>query len=1360
MKNVCFKCFDPNHISRKCTKNIKCDICSKNHATLLHRDSSSNVTANVNNSVQGSSIQPQVVTHMTQGASSHQTGTGTGDSIYLQVVPIKIIGKGGKSAITYALLDSGSSSTLCSKKLLDTLGIDGEVEDLSLSTVNQHDVTIKAAKCLFTVESVTSDFQILLPEVWGINKLSISSRAIPLQDDVKKWNHLSHLEFPSVPDKEISILIGTNVPEALIITEYKIGPPNSPVGVKTRFGWTLMGKGSQRAVVNFVDLQEQVEKWWNIESTGLLPESKKTMSVEDQRALQKMEDTIKIVNGHYMVGLPWKHDEPRLPNNKSLALSRLQSVKRKLLRDEKYAEMYKAQVSEYIDRGYAIEAPPISDSSLVNYLSHHGVSHPQKPNKVRVVFDPAALFQGTSLNAQLLQGPTMTNDLLGVLLRFREGAIALKADVEGMFHQIKVLPKDYNALRFLWFPDGDLGAEPKEYMMTVHIFGAKSSPSCANFALRKTTEDNPDFSMEIKNAVLHDFYVDDFLKSTDAQEQAVNLITDLPQLLKRGGFRLHKWITSDHNIASLIPAEDKAPAMVDLDLDNDLIERTLGIYWDVKSDIFTFKVSPKNKPLTKRGVLSMTSSLYDPIGFVSPFVLAAKRIVQECFRRNMSWDEPLTSDLIEIWEKWISDLPLLSTLKIPRWYKNPHHMHVDECQLHLFGDACEYGYGVVAFLRMKTKNQDGDVIHCSFVMSKSRLSPIKTQTIPRLELQASVTAVRLSQTLTEELNYTIHKVVFWSDSTTVLKFIRNEKTRFSVFVANRIGEIRRSTNVDQWNYVPSEMNPGDEASRGQDGSTFLANKRWFEGPDFLYKNESEWPEEPTECQSTNESNEIKSFFAEVHQGPIGIDRLLQHVSSWYKIKRIFAWLQRFIIFLQSKVRHIDNENFQRSLSVQELNKAELSIISYVQKSTYPKEYQALMVKGPFPRKSTLYKLRPVLIDGVIRVSGRLQISGKICNNQIILPGDHIVTQRIVEEIDRKLKHTSGREYILAKVKERYWIMNGRRLIRRILNNCFACRKVRARSLTQQMSNLPPSRLRSYEPPFSSTGLDFFGHFNVKVKRSQAKRWGCVFTCMSSRAIHIELVESLDASSFINALRRFLSRRPRPTVIHSDNGTNFVGANNLLKAALAEWNESAKAYLRQEGIEWRFNPALASHMGGVWERQIASIRRILTSLVSNKTLDDFEMATVFAECEQIINDRPLTSNSDDPNDLEALTPNHLLKLRGQLNLPPGLFDKDDVYHRQKWRQVQYLADEFWQRWTKEYLPTLQERKKWNEATRNIKVNDIVLLVEKSLPRGVWPIARVIETYQGSDGLVRSAKVKTANSTFIRPIVKMCLLEQDQ
>ena len=299
-----------------------------------------------------------------------------------------------------------------------------------------------------------------------------------------------------------------------------------------------------------------------------------------------------------------------------------------------------------------------------------------------------------------------------------------------------------------------------------------------------------------------------------------------------------------------------------------------------------------------------------------------------------------------------------------------------------------------------------------------------------------------------------------------------------------------------------------------------------------------------------------------------------------------------------------------------------------------------------------------------------------------------------------------------------------------------------------------------KPPFTYVGVDCFSPFLVRRGRSVVKRYGVLFTCLVTRAIHIEVAHSLDTESFINALRRFIARRGKPDEIRSDNGGNFVKGEKELSNAIADWNQ-AKIHesMLQRNIKWIFNPPASSHHGGVWERCIRTVRKVLKTLVREQVMDDESINTLMCEVESIINGRPLTKVSDDPHDLEALTPNHLLLLNPGSSFPPGRFSKEDNCSRRRWRQVQYLADVFWRRWIREYLPSLQSRQKWNERCRNVKVGDIVLVVDEKTPRSSWPLARVSQVFANrKDGLVRSVKVRTSTAVLIRPISKIVLLEE--
>ena len=354
-------------------------------------------------------------------------------------------------------------------------------------------------------------------------------------------------------------------------------------------------------------------------------------------------------------------------------------------------------MTDLFDKGYAKKVPENlrhRNDGKVWYLPHHSVVHPQKPNKVRVVFDCAAAYRGTSLNAQVLQGPDLTNKVVGVLLRFREEPVALMADVEAMYHQLKVHPDDVDALRFLWYPDCDLTREPEEYHMAVHLFGGVWSASCANYGLQRTAKDNSnDFDPEVARSVEKNFYVDDYLKSVESHEKAISLVDQLRNLLALGGFNLTKWVSNFRAVLKTIPRQLRASGVQDLDLGSEVlpVERALGVRWNVETDEFVFKMQLKRKPPTRRGLLSVVSSVYDPLGFISPFLLSAKIILQDLCRRKLKWDDVIPRDRLHQTKRWLESLPAMEQFSVQRCYKPKEFGTVADVQIHHFSDASEVG---------------------------------------------------------------------------------------------------------------------------------------------------------------------------------------------------------------------------------------------------------------------------------------------------------------------------------------------------------------------------------------------------------------------------------------------------------------------------------------------------------------------------------------------------------------------------------------------------------------------------------------------------------------------------------------------
>ena len=440
--------------------------------------------------------------------------------------------------------------------------------------------------------------------------------------------------------------------------------------------------------------------------------------------------------------------------------------------------------------------------------------------------------------------------------------------------------------------------------MTVHLFGGNWSPSCCNFPLRKTTEDNQrELTSDAGRRVGRDFYVDDCLTSVKNEDDATTVVVEMKELLERGGFNLTKWITNSRRVLTRIPEEDRARDVKGLDMTFEAlpVERALGVCWNVDSDTFEFRINMPDKPLTRRGLLSVVSSIYDPVGFTSPFTLTAKRIIQDLTRKKVTWDETLPNVELRRRQNLVDELPVMSQFKIMRCLK-PHECGVATYQLHHFSEASETAYGVVSFLRV---DQGCDSIHCGLVMAKSRLAPIKAMTIPRLELAAAALAVKMDGALQRDLDLKLEKSVFWTDSTIVLCYINNASKRFQTYVANRVSVVHTGSMTDQWRHVASDLNPTDDVSRGLSADDIFGNQRWISGPSFLHDKETDWPashsvEDVSGDDPEDKHANIDVYSTEATKSPT--DTSIEGYSSWYKLRKGVAMMLRVRRWLQNRVK--------------------------------------------------------------------------------------------------------------------------------------------------------------------------------------------------------------------------------------------------------------------------------------------------------------------------------------------------------------------------------------------------------------------------------------------------------------------------
>lgn len=1318
-KKLCFNCLREGHSADKCSSQNACLVCKAKHSAFLHFDREANCLT--------------VPTH---------------NASFMPVVRVVVNDKiEGRAA-----LDTCSSCTFCTRELANRLSLSGTETCFKVDTMCGPGV-ISSQTVSFSISSGDESMHITAAKI--VDRIPIACDYL----DVKQYQHLRDLDVSGNIDCAcVDILIGQDNAEALVPLEVRKGGP--PYAVRYKFGWALSGRAAApfvsnaTSVCNFISTcvldennRDSVDAW---SLAHLDRDEAPSMSLEDQKVITLWDDEARKEDQHYELPIPWKDRSDPLPNNYVVAKRRLDSLLKRI-EAARVVDRYQAEIDKLLEAGFA---EVITDDELRNprydrifYIPHHNVLNPNKPDKFRIVFDCACPFQGQSLNQRCMQGPNLINSLFNILVKFRNGRFALQADVRAMYNQVRVPVADRDALRFLWSVQGKV----VHMRMKSHLFGGIWCSAASTYALRRTVIDHPNPHPLVVKAIMKCTYVDDCLVSVNSRDDIELLLGELPKTMITGGFPLTKFVVNDPSLIELIPEEDRAKEVREFGPES--AGRALGVAWNIQDDVFKFAVRDLDlgNGLTRKAMLKITASIFDPLGLVLPWIMPGKLIFQRATELKVDWDQEVPPDLRERWDSWVSGLSQLQKFTIPRCM-HPFSPHESYCEIHVFCDASQEAYGACAYLRCV--NIEG-AITCNLICAKGFVAPLQRQTIPRLELQAAVKAVKLGNAVHNNLECadTGVPVYFWTDSMIVLGYIANETRRFKVFVANRVSVIRSMSRPAQWRHVGSKENPADCLTK----SSPHVEKLWSRGPDFLLEANALWRD--ANCDAIDLGLVLDDDDVEVAHVACNvidtaalcnpIEAICEHYSSWTSMYRALAWLQRLA---ECFGKSSGTQPNPPHLTTYELRRAQRCIITHVQLICYGKEVDLLSRGKALGKGSGIRSLSPFLdSDGSLRVGGRTN------RNPYLLPHDHSLAEKIVRHY-HSISHV-GVEWTLSLLRAHFWLTKPRRVIRRVIRGCVKCRRFFAKPASQIMADLPPERITPNAPPFTFVGLDAFGPFDVTIRRSTVKRYGCIFTCMTSRAIHIEVLHSLDVHSFINSFRRFISRRGAPSKVYSDNGTNFVAGERELNNALKVHSRTAlPQYASKQHIEWSFNPPGAPHMGGAWERLIGVVKRILKSILIKATrLNDEILETVLCEAESIINGRPLTKLSDNPDDLGALTPNHLLMLRENVETPLS-GNPSDAY-RCRWKHTQHLVGQFWQRWIREYLPLLQKRVKWQDASTDLSVGELVILAEKGLPRCVWPLSRVTEISRGRDGRVRSVLVKTRTSILRRPITSCVRLELD-
>ncbi|XP_059612589.1 uncharacterized protein LOC132259062 [Phlebotomus argentipes] len=1421
---LCISCFRPNHRAFRCFRRRECgrDGCKDIHHRLLHGHSrrTKNTATAMNSVPQEGKEEPKsekkmrdvISASLKSSTASMETNETLMDRaavvergnqyldlenttymhrvyaaanihrngiVMLRVAPVMLRNpRTGNTLSTFALLDSGATVTLIDKGIAEHLTLRGKPTSMRLQWLDGVARSQDTVTCVNL--QVKGQYEkakwFNLDHSYVIENLKLPETNVDREKLTRNYPYLSNVKFESIRHERPTILIGEDNAK-LIATQQMVHDANyKPVASLTALGWVISGmiesrqrqNASKQMVCHASDNAELIELLkhsFSLESVGIRPAAEPRLTKDEQLAYEILNNTTKRMGNRFEAGLLWRVPRTSMPASRAAAWRRLQQTEAKMDRDPEFGRLYVEKMQHYLNEGYMIPLEE-SDSAVPAeetwYLPHFGVMNPNKPGKLRIVLDAAAEVNGVSLNKRLVSGPDLTTYLPKLLMQFRVGLHGFVGDIKEMFHQVRIRGEDQNYQRILWRAM-DRDRIPQEYKMTVMIFGATCSPTIAAYVKNRNATDYRDEYPAAVQEIVDKHYVDDYLGSSDSVDEAVQLIHEVVDIHKKGGFEIRNFVSSSQEVLKKIPSEIRLQkSMVDLDLEPKF-EKVLGVWWEPLTDVFSFRGQtdiPLDTTPTKRQALCTLMKVYDPMGFVAQFIIRGRIILQKIWRTGIEWDDQMPFEIYQTWRGWVEQLQCLEEVEIPRCYA-PIHMKKGRVELHTFTDASEDAYATVIYLRFIVDDQ----IHVSLVKSKAKVSPLKAVSIPRLELQGAVIGSRLASFVAANIGIAIHRRIFWTDSTVALHWIKSDSRNFKPFVANRVGEIQEVSDPAEWRWVPTDLNVADLATRDKGSTDFAPTSVWYRGPEFLHQSENTWPkqrEEETPLVAIAEIAEDTQFKSPINS---------KNYVKWHHMLKVAAFVFRFQRACKERWRTKCNKEHRKigTLDAADWKGGEEYLIKIAQRESF-------QIGGVMEEATDTTKLRPCIVDkssvlykfnpaidqkGFIRADGRLQRMPRVSpefRNPVILHAGNRIVQLMLNSYHERLGHW-GADHTLAELRTRFEIIKGRVTLKKLQRGCKICQIARAKPRIPIMGQLPPERLESHVIPFTYTGCDMFGPIMAKAGRSEVKRYGMIFTCLVTRAVHLELCTSMSTDSFLMALRRFFAHHTVPKKIMSDCGTNFRGAKKELAEERSKLNfEDVTQRMAQLNVEWVFNPPYAPHMGGCWERLIASVKHALkmsTELSAHPPSDEV-LATLLAEAANMVNSRPLLELSDSG---ESLTPNHFLRHHKSSLTSGGTFDDKDLVLRKEWRKSQRLADHFWQIWTKHYAPTLSNRPKWRESEETVKVNDRVVVMDPNRPRNYWPTARVIKIRPGYDKKVRVVVIRMEEDQkeYTRPVARLGVLQ---
>ena len=1301
------------------------------------------------------------------------------------------------------MLDTACSVSLIKRRAAEKLSLEGEECTLQLAVAAQKE-TVRSNEQEVVIQLVSLKGDFTTPCIKAITCKVCISPLPKVTIDPSTFPHLQEIEFtekfPQKIDSEIDLLLDSNTTMSLFLQSNEPQRFHGPKAVNTKLGWVLCGEENEQSnskeqtpkvIASVIGAEQQesehmlYQRFFSLEDIGIRPQTESKYSAEDEMAMKLMKEgtTYDEKNRRFTVKLLFKCD-PRTALDSHYPVARRMAIssRQKVIKGGVIKEVDKA-VREMVEMDAAEYIPPEEIRVKDRHYLPTTFAFKEKSESttaIRVCQNASSECKITkkSLNSCLLQGPVseLMPDLVALVLRIKLSPHILLCDVSKQFWNIKVHPDHRDWLRFLYASEHD--EEPRELRMKSLSMGAISSPFQAMYVVRELCRMYRDEFPDAVEAIHDTLYVDDVCHPVDTIAEGARVARQLVQLFQRASMRVHKFRASSDEIL------DRAQIRPDSRSAGE-VHKILGVQWHVASDTFQYNFEEAinaTGPPTKRSMLKLVSSIFDPLGSCSAIIFKAKVLIQQAWKLNLKWDQPLEGDLLKDWLKWKSALQDMHQLTQPRLILPK--IERGKAWLAATSDASQMGIGVNVYVVLENQSQ--------LLYSRSRVAPIKSTqnmdsslSIVRLELLSILCAARIIDYIKTSVGEAyFSKVRFFSDSLINCHRVwKNNPGAYKQWVSSRLTEIGHRMNPSQLRWIPGAVNSADWSSRGAYPIELKDNSLWNHGAAFFLREEHLWPsatelttEENTEMDRLDKAEcktkvepALAAAIIKICQPLNPFHNISEKISSFPKITRIIAYVFRFLLAacpkLKTKTQLFKEaeEGRKGNITLPEIRLATLFLLRAEQRKVYEKEMELRGEKLCAKKGSSLQAMGCFEdSNGLWRVTTRLSKSktiGEEGRHPILLPKDNGIVNRLLLHLHQVNGHLTISN-LLYHAQRVYFVKGGRKQLQKVLRLCRQRGCQKPRQMRAVTPPLPEVRTQVHEC-FKNIGLDFFGAIKYRSREkscdcpvdTELKGYGLLISCMYSRAVHVEFVRSQSTWDFLNAFTKYTAIRGVPDTIFSDNSLTLKQASRELKRIYRQidWNQ-VQNEMTKRSIEWSWSPPKYPASNGCTERLIGLIKRAL-----NSTLKETGNIT-FAELEALghqaalyTNDRPLASKTERYDEEDIVTPS--LLCHGRLLMPLPFDNKtklsENVPFTRMMRHRRLLVTKYFKAWRKSYLQATLSTKFCKKGEDPPLKIDMIVLYKDEAMKPKFKMGKIVELHRSTnDNQIRRVSLKIPTGSIIQ------------